>query len=452
MDQLVTIGSTLVGLGFAAIVWWFSRREARGWRRAADALGLSRGPEALSLDGQLDGCRVVARSGADSQGNAEVIVRPEAPLPAGLAFGPEGWVQSVLKTVTGADVTTGDRRFDDAVMMIGDPPLVLAVLDPANRRLVRRLVAEGVVLDGGELRLRGRRVRGRGLAETIRALVRACRALSIDPAQIPDRLAERVRRDPLPDVRRRALDLLLARLPDAPQTTAALDAALRDRDPALRLSAARHLDADRDPDGAAEAPLRALAADAAVDRRVREDALDLYIDRFGPRRASPLLVELLADDALGGGAASRLARTGRAEALPALRAHLSRGDVGARAECAVAVGKLGDARDPTLEVALLPLLDTPALRIPAADALARVGTGRAIEALLPLTEGLLTGGDVKAAAQRALNAIRARRGDGEGVGGLSVASGGEAGRLAVIEAGGGALSPSGHPIPDEEAP
>lgn len=426
---LLAILAAVAVVAIAGVLTVIGVRDARTFRRAARTLGLSTGPRALALEGDVDGCRVVAhRSSAEGQSTTELVVHPARRLPAGLAFGPEGLVQSMLRTVAGGDVTTGDRAFDDAVLVQGDPALVLAVLDAANRRLVRRLVSEGALLDGGELRWRGL-PGSTGLTETIRALVRAAKALQIDPGAIPGRLRQRVKRDPLPDVRRRALELLLARFPEAPETAAALETALGDRDPSLRLRATRQTGPGED--ARIEPVLRALAADARVEARVREEALDLYIDRLGSPRASPLLVELLDDAAMAPGAAARLARTGRSEALPALCARLGRGDAGARAGIAAAIGRLGDARNPALEAAVLPLLDEGPLRVAAAEALARIGSQRAIALLLPLTEGLLTGGDVKASAQRAIDAIRARRGDGE-AGGLSVVEGSDRlGRLSV---------------------
>ncbi len=440
MDPLTWAWMVVAGvIGFA--MWWFGLRDANAFRRAADVLGLATDHEALTLDGAIDGCRITARrTSVDGQRVTQIVAHPEERFPAGLAFGPEGLVQTVLRTVAGGDVRTGDRKFDDAVLVQGDPALVLAILDAANRRLVRRLVEQGAVLDGGELRLSGA-VRRRALPETIRTLARAARALRVTPAQIPDRLLTRVKRDPLPDVRQRAFELLLARFPDSPQTAAAIRSNLSDRDPRLRLQAARH-----GADEAAEATLRALATDGAVERRLREETLDVYIDRLGSGRASPLLVELLDDPTLAADAAARLARTGRAEALPALCARVGQGEIGARAEMAIAIGKLGDPREPSHEAALLPLLDEAPLQVAAAEALARVGSPRALQALLPLTEGLLTGGDVKASARRAVDAIRSRRGEGEG-GGLSVVEGDPADRLGRLSV---AAERSGLALTDSE--
>lgn len=442
MDPLTWIGMGVMG-AIGGLMWWFGVRDARAIEHTADVLGLQTGHEALALDGTLDGCRVIARrTSTDGQRVMQIAVHPPTRFPAGLAFGPEGLVQTVLRTVAGGDVQTGDRRFDDAVLVAGDPALVVAILDAANRRLVRRLVEQGTVLDGGELRLSGA-VRRRDLPETIRSLVRATKALHVEPAAIPDRLLQRVKRDPLPGVRRRAFELLLARFPDAPQTAAAVRTTLSDRDPTLRLQATRHAEVE-----AGEAPLRALASDPTIERRVREDALDLYIDRIGAAQASPLLVELLDDPTLAGEAASRLARTGRTEAVAALCARVGQGEVGPRAEMATAIGKLGKVPDPDCEAALLPLLDEGPLQVAVAEALVRVGSHRALSALLPLTEGLLTDSALKASARRAVEAIRARRGEGDG-GGLSVVDGDPAdrrGRLAVAEQPGG-LAFEGEPEP-----
>lgn len=421
----------LAALAFVLYVWSVETRARGAWRLAAERLGLAAAARRLMLDGEVDGCRVQARAMVDEGRRVtEIVVRPFEPLPARLGFGPEGLFQAVVKTVAGADVVVGDPRFDAAVMVHGDPAEVVALLDASNRRLVARLVADGAVLDGGELRLSGfELVRDADRLEgAIRTLLRAARALRLDPADVPRRLAERVRRDPLPAVRARALDLLLTRFADAPETAAAIDAALGDRDAALRLTAIRHA-------GERGAPaLRALVADGAVESALRVEALELLVERLPPAESGPALVALLDDAELAAAAASRLVRLGRREAVPALCARLESGTAAARAACVAAIGRLGDPRDPALEAALLPLMDVGELRAAVAEALVRLGTPRALPALLPLTEGLLTPGDVKQAARRAVDAIRARRADGAGAGGeLSVVETDAAGRLAVVE-------------------
>lgn len=404
----------------AAAAVGLARRNAQSFRHAARTLGLQTGPRAKTLDGEIDGCRVTARrvsltDGADV--GPELAVHPVPRLPADLAFGAEGLVQTVLRSVAGPDLDTGDKAFDDKVLIKGNPARVLATFDPATRRLVRRLVAEGVVLDGGELRITGNALRAEKVVDQIPAMVRAAKALVLPAEQIPNRLAERVERDPLSGVRQRALELLVSLYYEHPAAAQALEQALTDRTPAVRLYAMRH--ALPESEVAVEDALRLLVQDERLGTEERLEGLALYIEHFGHRRASRLLVALLGQPAMAGEAAIWLGRTGRVEALPALCAHLERARRFDQSAIIEAIGKLGDPRDPSAEAAILPLLDTRELQGAVVTALARVGTPKALPHLLPLTEGLL-GGASKTGARQAIDAIRGRRGEGDGPGGLSV--------------------------------
>lgn len=90
------------------------------------------------------------------------------------------------------------------------------------------------------------------------------------------------------------------------------------------------------------------------------------------------------------------------------------------------------------EGALIELLSAhePSVKVAAARALGAIGTVRAVEPLLPLTEGLLTDGAVKQAARQAVHEIQRRLGP-VSAGSLSLSNTeAEAGRLALAERAG----------------
>lgn len=115
---------------------------------------------------------------------------------------------------------------------------------------------------------------------------------------------------------------------------------------------------------------------------------------------------------------------------------------GQRRRLAVVLGQVGD---PAAEAWLIEALDgLPALRVAAAQALARCGTRAALSALEPHTGGLFTDGEVKAAARAAVAAIEARP-DLAPRGGLSL-SGTQVGGLALT----GSAPAVAQPDPDRE--
>jgi len=103
---------------------------------------------------------------------------------------------------------------------------------------------------------------------------------------------------------------------------------------------------------------------------------------------------------------------------------LARPDLARTTEAGLGVAlaeALGKASGAAGESMLLDLLkaDAVAVKVAAAKALGAVGTVRAVEPLLPFTQGLFAAGELKDAARDAVRGIQARLGEVE-AGGLSV--------------------------------
>lgn len=431
--ELVLIIAGLAGA--LGLFTWGYNSVRRSWVDAASRLGLVMDGSALDISGIIDDCVVKITSTFPSRSShTEIVLRPEPPLPAGLALGPEGVFQTVVKTVTGRDVEIGDEAFDDKVVVQGDPAMLCAVLDPANRRLISKAVGEGLVVDGGEVRIRLWKTvtDAAELESLVRRALAVRRRLRVEPREVPKALVERVRRDPLPDVRQRAFDLLFERYPDRPETQAALGIALEDVDPALRLDAA-----SRAGDDGFDA-FRRLVLGQRVPIDVRQEAFDRLVRRFPPARSAPIIVDAL-QGPMQVAAARQLARSGRDTAIDPLLAALPEATDAVAAALFDALGQLARGVNPKIEAAMLDALarpDTatrPRARVAACEGLAVVGQTGALEHLLPLTEGLTLSSALKQAARRAVAAIRERRGDGP-VGALTVVESDRAGELAIAQA------------------
>ncbi|MCB9528423.1 MAG: hypothetical protein H6701_08530 [Myxococcales bacterium] len=192
-------------------------------------------------------------------------------------------------------------------------------------------------------------------------------------------LAERVRRDPNPVVRLRALALLVAQFSGHAATAGALRAAAGDRDAMVRLAGARMLaDGGRCGRWRGTRGRRWGAAGGALGAGER-----LPVEQW-----AVVLVEAL-DGPCAVDAARWLADRGWRAAAPALRGRvMAAGDEAATA-FAGALGRLGGS---AAEAVLLACLDRPGVRLAAVEALGAVGSVGALPGLLALTEGALLPG------------------------------------------------------------
>jgi hypothetical protein len=332
--------------------------------------------------------------------------------------GDSAWRQ-LGRVFGGSDTTTGDRDFDQLTELPTMNAYVCAALSEPLREQLMAFVAEGASVSNGVITAKHENVEDpdrRWLGARIEHIARLAGQLGVTPETLAARLAHNAVHDAEPAVREQNLHFLLARETRAPaelvsETARAL---LPDRNPVVRLHAARQLGADGHP------TLKALAADDAIDSALRARALgalhegnaadiDDWIESFllpGP----PALVCA----ALGVVAARRLsAHTDRVIALT------SAADASLRV---AATRTLGSLESPPIERCLLQLLagEETEVQIAAAQALGTVGSVSAVEPLLPLTKGFGRG-PLRDAARGAIASIQSRLGDVQ------------AGRLSLVE-------------------
>jgi len=420
----------VVQLLITGIQWFFAppKRERRRkvWTGYARSLGLANDPGGFGrgprVTGSVDGFPIRLEpiwrgTGRARRRYTRLTVFGRGKIPPDLSLHAEGFVSSALRAVGRGDVETGDAAFDATTRVLGDRAAALAALDADTRRRVRLSVMRGVRLDDSNLIWEGPGIVSNAarLEDTTRDLVALASGLSLEGTTVPARLERNVRSDSSPGVRRRSLETLLERYPEAKETTEACRAALHESSPETRVFAAEALPGDEGFE-----TLEAVALSTVVGDDVRVRALRSLVRRAEPRRAAALVQAAL-------GAAPSEARRAAvvaagelrlADALPRLVAMVGSADAATRVALATALGEIGAAGGEGAALALLDS-DEPLVRVAAARALGRIGGKDAVEPLLALSRGLLPFGDVRAAAADAVRAIQARLGPAER-GGLAV--------------------------------
>jgi hypothetical protein len=220
----------------------------------------------------------------------------------------------------GPEIEVGDESFDEAVESRGEATSVLAVLDGKTREMVRKNVTiEGTTIaDDSVLWHASEEITDeRQLEKIVRDLLALAERLRDQDAEIPDRLARNVAKDPVDGVRLANLRTLQSEFPDAKLTRNVSQSALEDEAPVVRLAAADFLGEPGLP------TLRDLVlGDPIIDAGVRSEALRLLLERAPQQTVLPVLIRLLgsedADAAVA--AASALGRVGTVAAVAPLRA------------------------------------------------------------------------------------------------------------------------------------
>jgi hypothetical protein len=367
MEPLVLL---LVGAVIAGPLIVASRGQRQAHRRElARALGLTIREGGLLgrdvLSGRIG--RVPVRVEFITRGAGKSRTRWTRVVASGadprVSFEHQGLGDDLVQAMTGQDPQVGDPAFDSAVLVRGEAPLLNALLDVETRRAVQRTTtfSHARVLAGeASFEERGHDLTTERISAMLGIVEDLARRLRPPtPQEIPARLAEIARKDPIPGVRRICLGLL--ERADPPVAAEVSRALCFHPDPTLRLHAAR------------------ILGDLEAFRAASPAALRAYAP-YDPD-----------------GLARALARIGDEAPLVALL----------------------EGTDTKVQFAVL-------------HALARVGTVRAVEPILPLTRGLFGHDDVRSAARNAVASIQARAG-GDG-----------AGRVALVEdAGIGAVSVAG---------
>ncbi len=417
----------MIGLVRKGGLKWRAKPETveQAFRGAASRLGLEY--ELVSgerqLSGELDGFHVLVETfkntvrveREDEQPYTRIVLNGRGRVPPELTIsGESGW-SAAKKLVGKQDVQLGDPAFDDAVLVDGPEDVALASLRQEARPLVAALVREGGSVREGDLHLKWPDIVDdvEVLERGIRSMVETAKAMTA--TSVPDALAVAAATEADAPRRERCLRALVAHHAAAPQTPKALETALADSSPGVRLVAAANLA----PDARVRGTLEALLQDSTLPSPLRAEALSHLGDGFPPAETAAAVATALQDPAPEvQRAAVRVAcRSAIASVLPQLLAKVT----GADRELALELARGLPAFDTGVEDALVGLLahDDVQVQAAAAQSLEKAGSIRAVEPLLARSQGLTTDAALKEAARSAIRAIQGRAA-GAGVGQLSV--------------------------------
>jgi hypothetical protein len=375
---------------------------------------------------------VVVEKSSDSDDIIGATVQASAPglIPTELAV-------EHNPTYIGRTPRLHDASVEVAFEIKGPDDVVLALMSREARSAFASL-QERVSVKRGVISIIAKGWTAEALVEGIRTAVGLARLLSADRTALARALASNAAADPIPEFRRRCLQVLLQRdsKEGDPKNHAiarkAIAAGLKDPHPAVRLEAASHAGAE------ALAVLSALVGDDSTPAPLRTTALRRLAGAFPYPKVAPCVVRALTDREEGLlEVAVTVAGEARDRSTFARICELTQAKAPQFAEAvAVALGRLGDVR---AEPALLNALGSrsPEAGLAAARALGEVGTIRAIEPLISLAQGSRGSGALKAAARDAIRKIQGRMGDA-GAGRLAVVGWNDAqAGLSLVDQGGG---------------
>jgi HEAT repeat protein len=414
---------TVFGCGFL-----LRGKHAQTWEDAAVSCGLQvvDAPTFWHLPLKSGTGWAVVRFEAFGDEGQSTRIAVVAPRPSDLYM---MWIRPQSFFQLTREIEIGDESFDRTFFIEGALQRVLALLDGETRRLMLRLSIEGKVeIYLGELR-----------AEMANEKVPSVLPLLLDigqrfaqPMDVPRRLAENARQDPMARVRLQNLLLLIREYPEEPATAEALRTACSDPSPEVRLRAAKELG-----DGGRDVLLE--LAESLADDTVSAEAVSILGQELPFERARAILDRARSVrhvqtaraclEALGG--------SGAADAVGAL-AKVMEVEVGVLAAAAAeALGATGSpAAEPSLILALQRELAD--LRVAAASALGRVGSAAAVLPLKEAAERSWLDLELRRATQQAIAEIHSRL-SGASPGQLSLAGAG-AGQLSLAQDGTGQLS------------
>jgi HEAT repeat protein len=452
VEPLFPLVAAAIAMSIAALVASERRRaHLRAWRKAVAQAGLSDVEEAEG--GIFGGERVSGRSGhldvrlesyqhGKHDRGTQIVVTGLGHGMGGLTLRREGFSTAFEKRIIGErEIEIGDPAFDDEYDVRGATPLALAVLGNETRRRVAGLlrgrvavtrsvsVEVGASLSGGVLQVRVREGafhRSREWIPEVLSTVLDVARLLVAPADIPRRLAENLRGEPVAGVRLQCLLTLTREFPGHPATREALLAARADESEEVRLRAGLALGAEG-REVLLEVASREWADDSCAARAIDALGAHLAVDR-----AEKILGHALRTRRLAAARAclEALGRFGGAGAVGPLAKVLAveRGELGGAAAEALGATGLEAAEAPLVEALSI---ESSEVRIAAARALGRVGT---VGAVAPLREAASRSGEgaMRRAVRQAVAEIQSRL-EGAAPGQLSLAAG-ESGQLSLAEA------------------
>jgi hypothetical protein len=423
-------------LGWSSLVYARAReRLVREWQGTAQKLGLhfEGDAERRTIEGHRRGVpvrahfeRTTQKVGKHTSVREQVALHAggDGEIPRGLSVRRDTVGRSLTRLVSGQDEDIGDAGFDGFVELAQLDEYVCAALSQHARELLVELLRGGGELRDGVLTLEeeaGMEHGGAWLEQQIELFAQLGAELSVLPSTLHRRLAQNAVADPSAGVRLANLRYLaqpglgspLSLLEDTAR------ALLTEPDVALRSLAARQLGAEGYP------VLSTLAADRAQGTALRVEALEALGQADAPG-LEPLLGELLSRPEEPELLIAVLTGVGTLSLTSLRGAVLRCTDIaheGVRAAATRALARLVDspAVQASTEQRLLQLLaDTSDdVQRASAEALAAVGSVRAVEPLLGLTRGLGRSA-LRQSARAAITQIQTRLGDVE-AGRLSLA-------------------------------
>lgn len=394
MTQLILLVSVLVMLG--TTVWLLTGRGPvqdkeveTCWRRVAEALGLE----------YSAGSRAAGPAMAGQIGEATVQVDSFRRVESGER-------QHFTRVVvgSGADLQGAGKRprrtFND-------------ILDLLNRSRHKRIVElaskHGVTVARGRLRAaRPGLVFDPGeIARLIRLMVINVDRLGVDTTNIPSRLAINIRDKTLSKGdRRKMLLVLLEQYADSPEAQAIAKATLNNADPTLRLPAAIALRREGLP------VLAGLAANPEVAQELRVKAVSTLLQGFPAKLSIPHVRTVLMhpDPRIARTAVQLIGHLNFRVMVPDLARRLGAKGAARGGLLGLIVETLAEIGDVSIEPTLIQLIKHPDASVccPAADALARLGTQRAVEPLLRASTSLSAHTKLRPKARDAARMIKER--------------------------------------------
>ena len=421
-------------------------KQLRGWRSVAKRLGLKEVESSYPpfgsprLRGKAGGRRVELSREQPMKG--VIFTRLSVEGNSGLTLLNQGATGAGPNRWGEREVELGDEAFDAKVEIHGAADRARALLDVDTRRVVLQMlggrlempgrpavtIAGTVSLCDGDLRAmlpeRPRPPAPEDVHEALEALLDLVERFE-RPANVAQRLASTLEREPQWRARLEGVVLLSTSYPTDPATLGALRHALADEVPAVRLQAAIGLGDEGLP------ALREIAAAEGIGDATAAHAIDVLGDRLPAEACEAALRQALRRRRLQTADAciKALARVGGASGARLLaKVMLLEGGPLAIA-AAQALGKSGDGE---AEGALLEALGRGGdLTVPVIEALGRVGTVRAV---LPIKEA--AGQDtadleLRRAVRQAVAEIQSRL-PGASPGQVSIAEG-EGGQLSLAD-------------------
>jgi hypothetical protein len=398
----------------AVILWQLHHRQERqkSWGDVAQELGFALETSLLSgtrLEGTLGTARLLIEHYEGRHTRTEFLL--SAPRPYRISVGASGTFATALYGEV--DFEVGDVLFDPHAQLAGDPVAASALLTAEVRRHLLFLLNRGAVYGTTiEHRVSGGVSSPQEAAVIAKQLRWVHEQLSAPRDAYPDRLVQSIRLDPIPNVRKRCLEVLASpelRAAPALVRDTALEA-LRDESHDVAVAAARVLPSASDEvvsallerlrhgpsEPGAENVLRVLLGVA------RSPSLEAVIQVALNSRVLELRQQAI----------TFVGEQRLTQFIPALSELLADAEEPLAASLAGAFGSLGEA---SATPALLELLahDKNSVRRAAAVALGKVGSLDAVEALHPIAHAVFVDPWLKGAARDAINAIQSRQGSAE---------------------------------------